>query len=385
MGFFSGRVTCCRFRITGRKPRAFGPEHLELLENNAIGKQRVAAGDGSQVGWTAGDHILDTRFNLEKNIINDALHFGLRVDTIAIPGDLLRAYTQVELEALAAQNPSGMPSNRQKREAKMMAKERLEQEAKDGRFLKRKVVPILWDLTSNELLVSTTAASMLDRLQTIFHQTFDLKYEMHGAGRQAFAHAEVTGQARGVDDATPTKFVAGQRHEVAWMPDETNRDFLGNEFLLWLWYTLETQGDTIALSDGSEATLMLANTLMLECPSGLAGKGTLSSQNPSKLPEAHRAIQAAKLPRKVGMFLVRHEVQYELTLQAENLAISGAKLPAPEGESERARYEERINQIRSLLETLDLLYECFCKARLGDAWKSETTAMSRWIGNEKAS
>ena len=44
---------------------------------------------------------------------------------------------------------------------------------------------------------------------------------------------------------------------------EESRDFLGNEFLLWLWYTLENETDTLKLADGSEATLMLARTLTL--------------------------------------------------------------------------------------------------------------------------
>src|SRR5439155_8094478 len=107
--------------------------------------------------WIAGDHILDTRFELAKNVINDTLHFALRVDTPKIPADLLRAYTQVELEGLAAGNPSRFPSARQKREARMTAKERLEQEAADGRFLKRRSYPILWDSQTGELLIGTTA------------------------------------------------------------------------------------------------------------------------------------------------------------------------------------------------------------------------------------
>src|ERR1700680_1993962 len=107
MGFFTGRVTCARYRITGKSPRLFGPEHREKLASHAIGKQRVAAADGVEIGWTAGDHILDTHFDLAKNIVNDTLHFALRVDSLKIPADLLHAYTQVDLQALAAANPSG--------------------------------------------------------------------------------------------------------------------------------------------------------------------------------------------------------------------------------------------------------------------------------------
>src|SRR5438309_1159571 len=121
MGFFSGRLTCMRFRVSGRSPRAFGPEQLDALEAHAIGRQKIATADGAQVGWIAADHILDTRFDLAKNIVNDTLHFALRIDTQNIPADLLRAYTQVELEGLAAANPSGNPSARQKREARHLA------------------------------------------------------------------------------------------------------------------------------------------------------------------------------------------------------------------------------------------------------------------------
>lgn len=361
----------------------FGPEQLDMLMANALGKQRIASADGSVVGWIAGDHILDTRFDLAKNIVNDALQFALRVDTNSIPGDLLRAYTQVELDGLASQNPSGRPSSRQKREARMLAKERLEEEAKDGRYLRRKAVPILWDAPSSELLVGSTGVTVLDRLVNLFHQTFNRKFEPLGAGQQAFANAEALGQARGVDDAKPSNFVASQAHEVAWLPDENNRDFLGNEFLLWLWYQVDNVDDTFKLSDNSEVAVMLARTLTLECPRGQTGKESITSDGPTRLPEALRAIQSGKLPRKVGLTLVRHDTQYELTLQAESLAISGAKLPAPEGDNDRARLEERMTQLRHLLETLDLLYSQFCQVRLGADWAKELAKIKKWLKGEE--
>ena len=383
MGFFTGRVTCSRFRVAGAAPRSFGPDHLDKLAANAIGKQKIVAADGVQVGWGAGDHILDTRFELEKNIVNDTLHFALRIDEQKVPGDLLRAYTQVELEGLASQNPSGLPSARQKREARQLAKERLDEEAKDGRYLRRKAIPILWDAMSNELLVGSASVNVVDRLRPLFHQSFGKNFEALTAGRQAFLLAEVSNQTRAVDDATPTAYVAGQEGEVAWVPDENNRDFLGNEFLLWLWYVLENETDSLMLADNSEAVVMLARTLQLECPRGQTGKESISSDGPTKLPEALRAIQAGKLPRRVGVTLARHDQQYELTLQAETLAIGAARLPVPEGEEERARLEERVTQLRHLMETLDLIYNAYLQRRLGDAWSPELAKMKKWLRREE--
>jgi hypothetical protein len=383
MGFFAGRLSCVRFRVIGRSPKMFGPEHLHRLADHAIGRQRTLAGDGVEVGWTAGDHILDTRFDLAKNVINDLLHFALRVDTQNVPADLLRAYTQVELEALAAGNPSGLPSARQKREARASAREKLEAEARDGRILRRKASPLLWDAQSNELLAGTTSLSTIDRLLALFQQTFGCGFELLGAGRQAFLQAEARNQTRGVDDARPAAFVPGEkRSEVSWLPDETNRDFLGNEFLLWLWYVLDAESDTLTLGDGSEVTAMLARTLVLECPRGQTGKESITSDAPARLPEARRAIQAGKLPRRAGLTLVRHDQQYELTLQAETLAISGAKLPTPEAEDDRARLEERGSQLRHLLETLDLLFDTFGNHRLGAGWSKELARIQKWLRQE---
>jgi hypothetical protein len=383
MGFFSGRVTLGRYRLKGPSPGMFGPEHLERLSAHAIGKQRIATSDDVEAGWTAGDHLLDTSFDLEKNIVNDALHFCLRVDSMRLPNDLLKAYTQVELQGLAAGNPSGIPSARQKREAREIAREKLEDEARDGRFLKRKVYPILWDARSNELLIGTTSVTAIDRLHTLFEDTFGHGFEPLGAGQQAFRLSEPRQQTRGIDDATPAPFVPGSSpSELAWLPDENSRDFLGNEYLLWLWYALDSESDTITLGDGSGASVMLARTLVLECPRGQTGRQSITSDGPTQLPEARRAIQSGKLPRKVGLTLVRHDRQYELTLQAETLAVSGARLPAPEASEERARLEERIEQLRHLLETLDLLFDAFSSKRASDQWSKELAKMQKWLARE---
>jgi hypothetical protein len=380
MGFFSGRLTFVRFKVAGRPPRHFSSEHLERLEARKIGTQRVVAADDIECGWTAGDHILDTRFDLAKNIVADTLRFDLRIDAQKFPGDLLRAYYQVELEGLSRGNPSGHPSARQRREARELALERLEKEAKDGRYLKRKCYPMLWDGLSNELLVGTTSAEAIDRLVPLFHATFDRGLEPLYAGRQAFVLAEARQQTRAVDDARPANFVPGSSaSDVAWILDEASRDFLGNEFLLWLWFTLEHDGDTLTLADGSEATLMVARHLVLECPRGVTGRESISSDGPTRLPEVKRAVQAGKLPRKAGLTMVRHDSHYELTLAAETLAVSAARLPAPEGDEERARLEERVGQIRHFVETLDLIYDAFGKLRGSANWPKELARMQRWL------
>jgi hypothetical protein len=384
MGFFSGRVSFTRHRVDGPRPGIFGPEHLERLVEHRAGRERLASADGVEVGWTAGDHILDMRFDLAKNVCNDTLHFALRTDTDQIPGDLMRAYYQVELEAISASNPSGHPSLRQKRQAREAARERLEDEAKDGRFRKRKAFPVLWDGVTNELLAGTASSAALDRLATLWEHTFGSKLVPTTAGSLAFSLAEVHQQGRGVDDARPTVFLPGlSPEELVWVTDDRSRDFLGNEYLLWLWFVLDVEGDAVTLGDGSEATVMVARSLVLECPRGLTGKESISSEGPARLPEARRAIQSGKMPRKAGLTVVRHDAQYELTLTAETLSVSGARLPAVEGETEQVRRMGRVDQIRGLIETLDLLYDAFCKVRTSAEWPRVAASIRQWLQREE--
>src|SRR5262249_61294984 len=112
-----------------------------------------------------------------------------------------------ELKGLAKTNPSGRPTRWQKREAREAARARLDDEARDGRFVRRRAYPVLWDARSNELLVGTTSAGALDRLHTLFEHTFGQGLEPLSAGRLAYRLAEPRSQTRGVDDAVPSAFV----------------------------------------------------------------------------------------------------------------------------------------------------------------------------------
>jgi hypothetical protein len=378
MGFFTGRVTFVRYRVDGPVPGLFGQEQLGKLSAHAIGTQRTENKDGTEVGWIASEDILDVGFDLAKNVVNDTLSFALRVDTQKLPAELLRAYARAELQALAAANPSGRPSARQKKEAREAARAKLEAEAKDGRYLRRKAYPVLWDAPSNCLLAGTTSATVLERVVAHFKDTFGCGLTLLDAGQRAAPHTQ------GGADPHPSSFVPGSGSSaVAWVKDPASPGFLGNEFLLWLWFVREAEGDTLPLGDGSTVTVMLTRSLVLDCPRAVSGNETIRSDAPTQLPEARRAVQAGKLPRQAGLLLVRHDQAYDLTLQAETLALSGAKLPPVEHGEERVRLEDRVGQLRHLIETLDLLYDAFLKRRLAADWPSDLERMQRWLQNER--
>ncbi len=390
MGFWNGRVTYTRYRVSGESALPFGDELLERIKAHLIGVHgSTAPADNVATGWAGGDHVLDLSIEGVKNIVDDAIHLAIRIDTDKIPSALLRAYTQIEIDALAQGNPSGVATKSQRAEAKETALKRAEAEAADGRFRRLNHYPVLWDGRTNTLYAGTNSSSVLERLLALFRETFDRELEPITAGSIAQAlSADPNGDAgllaasfengrftNGGEPGAPVSV-------LAWSgDDETGLDYLGNEFMVWIWHSLADSGGTIKLADGSEASVILAKTLTLDCPRGETGRDQLADDVPTRMPEALRALQAGKLPRRAGMILERQGSQYELTLQAESFSVSGAALPKPEDgplsptESRIARLES----LRHLTETIDLLFAAYLDRRTSSVWAEELGRIRGWL------
>ncbi len=385
MAFLSGTVSFSRFKIVGGAPKRLDENLLEKLRGRAIGKQREARMDQTDVGWIGGRHLLDREFAIEKNILLDGLHFGLRIDTSRIPPDLLRAYVEQELDALRDGNGNARVFAKLKKRAVEAARNRADREVRDGRYRRSRQFPMLVDTRRDVLFAGATQPAVHEQLYPLFKETFGKRLEPLSAGLLGQDVAERLGMARQLENAGPSRFVEhpdGNGHgDVYWTAhDSQSRDYLGNEFLLWLWYTLSEETDTIELADKTEASVVMVKQLVLECPWAETGKEVITCEGPTELPESRRAIRSGKLPRKAGLIVSRQGEQYEFTLQAETMNISAGALPRIEGNGDpTARREERVEQIRHMAETVDVLYETFLRRRLSADWRGELAKMQGWL------
>jgi hypothetical protein len=293
----------------------------------------------------------------------------------------------MELAALTADGPGGRPTKAQRQEAKEAVAARCEEEARSGRYRRMQQFPMLWDTREGILYFGGSSATAGELCCELCSRAFDLELERLTAGRRVQEWAIEAKRRKAMEEVTPSALRPGDaRTEIAWWNGESgNYDFLGNEFLLWLWWRWEMQSDTIALGDDSEVTGMFARTLTLQCPRDESGKETISAESPVRLPEAAQAVRTGKLPRKAGLTLVRHGVQYELALQAETFTVSGAKIRIEQSEDvseEKGILEDRIEHVRGLHETVALLFRAFCDRRVGKNWPGELEQMRRWLKSD---
>jgi hypothetical protein len=385
MGLISGRATFRRVSVEVPAGTVFGEPHLEALQVHADSSQASVDG-GVDVNWRAGKHILDRQFSM-ANVYPDHLAWDLGVTADRLPPGKLRAYYEVELQALAANNPSGFASARQKREAKEIAQERLEQEARDGRYRHTKTTPCLWDGQTSEVLLGATSSKTLDRFLNLFATSFVTPKLVTGymvLSADSLARRFATSDQ--LANLVPSPFVPGANDpNYYWSLGEGDCAWLGNEFALWLWWHTEIVSDTIPLTDGSECTVMLARELQLECPHDITGREKIKHEGPTRLPEAKRAAQSGKVPRQIGMTFVHHDEQTECRLDVEAWTIAGMKVSTSDddGDSARDRLISRFERLRGAIATLDGLYEVFVTHRVGNYWPETLGRMQRWLSREK--
>ncbi|MCO8121696.1 hypothetical protein NHH03_08110 [Stieleria sp. TO1_6] len=379
MPFLRGNLGFQRFSVAGFEADQFADEHIEILAQHAAGNFETGSTENVQIGFLGGEHLFDQEFELSKNVINDAVHCSVRIDTNQIPAAHRAAWLQIELAGIAKDSETGVITKAQRKEAKEAVEQRCESEAATGKYRKMQQFPLLWDY-QNELLyfggsVGTAGRHCIDLLE----RAFGLELRHLGAGSIAQQWAIDNDLYGEVDDLQPLDFLTGQtRGDNTWANEHSQApDFLGNEFMLWLWWTLAHQSDTIQLVDGSEVTVMLAKTLSLECPQGESGKETISAECPVQLPEAMQAIRSGKLPRKSGMTIVREGRQFDLVLQAESMGISGAKIHLED--DEEFEDDDRIDAIRLLSETTDLMFQTYCDRRTGQEWKQDLQQIGQWL------
>jgi hypothetical protein len=385
MGFANGSVSFRRFMVVGKSPKAVDQALLDKLDEHKIKVGEYGVPEEEEYGWSGGRHVFDGVFSFDHNVFADALHFALRIDTNKVPGELKKAWELMEEEAVASENKSGFISKNQKKDVKESVRKKIEDELRNGHFRRSKLLPILWDLASQTVYCSASGKSF-EKLAEIFQRTFGLDLVPLTAGALGLRVCEDRGKRRDYEDVRPTRFVQGpegegQYPEYPWvLKGPEPKDFLGNEFLLWLWHEADARTGVIATDKAGDVTIYIDRSLDLDCAYGQTGRDTLKGDGPSRMPEARDALRSGKLPRKAGMIIDAGRQQYSFTINAEQLSFSSAKLPdVEEAENPRVLFEERVALLRDLCGAIDGLFETFLKLRGSSGWEGHVNGVRRWI------
>ncbi len=405
MPFSSGRVTFCQFAVSGDAPTSADETAMSILKEHAFRETEIGAPDEVEAGFVTGEHILDTQFNYEKNGYGNVLLFAVRIDTHKVPSDLKQAYRKINERAAAAGNPSGFASKADKKDAKDEAERTLREDLAAGKFRRSKMIQLLWDLDAQTVYCGATGTTVQEQIAKLFKSAFAVNLKYLSAGTLAGRVLLNQGKGRDYEDLRPSAFtpppagatdakdeedfVEGPRDldtpMVPWVVKSVDlKDFLGNEFLYWLWWLAETDDGALTIQDkaGRETEVFFAidKALDMDCAWDAGGKLTLRGAGPTRLVEASDALKTGKWPRKMGLILSDGEHQWELTFQSDQWAVSAALLPTIEDAAgPREQIEQRLELARALGQTLDGMYRAFLDARTAGSWPTKRTAIRQWV------
>lgn len=162
---------------------------------------------------------------------------------------------------------------------------------------------------------------------------------------------------------------------------ETTR-FLGNEFLLWLWFAGDVTGGNHEVADGV-VEVSLESQLKLTDPLSARESIAMRGEDPFGSAEADQALKCGKLPAKVLLRIKQGESEWLTSLDGPALSISGVKLPALLDEARDEPLFERLRLLEQLDDLIHELYRQFLTVRLSPSWKGELLpAMRSWVAGK---
>jgi hypothetical protein len=377
MGFATGTVSFRRFNLYGKGLPEISQATLDALNKHILKPGDIGVPEEVEWGWSGGSHLYDGEITFEKNVFAGCIHFALRVDTNRVPASMRQAWLKMEENAVAANNPSGFISKNQRTQARDAVRKKVEEELRTGKHRRSRLVPVLLDV-ENGVLYANAHGSTLEMLTELMERTLGVSLlEPICPATVAFRHFRRQGE-----EAKPTRFVmsyAGESHmpDYPWVAKGPQpKNFLGNEFLLWIWHQVEKNGGHFDTSAGAIAAI-IDRQIEVECAYGQTGRDVFRGDYCGRLPEAIHALANSKVPRSLGLVLDVAKDQYSLQL-ADSFAVTRLRLPdIEEADTPRVVFEERIQLLRSLCSGIDALFFLFLTHRFaGDDWAS---SIRRWI------
>ncbi len=173
------------------------------------------------------------------------------------------------------------------------------------------------------------------------------------------------------------------------------KNFLGREFLAWVWWTAETTPEITFNSrtinkKNIKTTIWVDDRIILDAASGQSHTQILKGGDPSRSPEASFGLRAGKEVKELRLG-VRIEPlgEYRCTLERTDLAPKGLIMPTSEdmkGLDPESFAEARLRQVELFQEFLDELFRRFLDCRIATTWENDTLNQMRdWVGRRAGS
>jgi hypothetical protein len=164
--------------------------------------------------------------------------------------------------------------------------------------------------------------------------------------------------------------------------------FLGGEFLTWLWFVIENEPDLLRTIDADLLSLEIGNRMVLERRPQRGSLETVTIKGDhAGMEEGLLAVRKGALVAEMNLVFTAGDNQWHFTLKGESLNVSGLKVPetAPTESTEEVEGAviDKTFLCDRIVQLVENFFRRFIELRLGKGW-SETLVprMRKWIIDE---
>lgn len=161
--------------------------------------------------------------------------------------------------------------------------------------------------------------------------------------------------------------------------------FLGQEFLTWVWYAVETAPDLLRRIDPELSSLEIGNRLVVENHRRQTTETVSIRGDEAGMEEGILALGKGALVAEMNLVYRSGEQTWHFSVKGESLHITGLKVPET-GPLEtlddvEAAVIDKAHLCRRIVALVHSLFHHFIHLRLGRQWNEETLpAMRAWVG-----
>ncbi len=167
----------------------------------------------------------------------------------------------------------------------------------------------------------------------------------------------------------------------------SEKKFLGQEFLTWLWYKSEERGGAVFLPGAGDIQLVFEKHMLLESGEGESLEKLICKGLQTELQEARTGLLMGKKLEQARMYLAKGEYEWRLTLGATLFEYRNVSLPKTVSPNEEAadplaweaKVLERMGMSEEAMHTIDELFRMFLKVRTSNEWDQERLKLKQWI------
>ncbi len=169
----------------------------------------------------------------------------------------------------------------------------------------------------------------------------------------------------------------------------SEKKFIGQEFLTWLWWKSEERGGSISLPGQGDILVVFEKHMLLEYGEGQANEKLICRGLQTELKEARTGISIGKKLEQARIRIEQSEHEWNFTLAAGCMEYRNVRLPktaagSDENLSDKQQEREgmvleRVYLFEELVRIVNSLFKVFLDVRIGSEWREEIVKMRTWV------